>query len=163
MTVYWMGFHQAQVLYHRHARQFGLSKWPVGKRVKSALDVITSFSYLPLRLSSYVGLFISCIAFLGAMIILFNKLVLNIGEWGWPSLMVTMLFLSGTQLLVIGILGEYLWRIGSEVRGRPQYIVMEEFGFDKQGRYRQPDVSAKSIGSREAADIHSGVATEVHK
>jgi polyisoprenyl-phosphate glycosyltransferase len=163
MTVYWMGFHQAQVPYHRYARQFGLSKWPVGKRVKSALDVITSFSYLPLRLSSYVGLLISCIAFLGAMIILFNKLVLNIGEWGWPSLMVTMLFLSGTQLLVIGILGEYLWRIGSEVRGRPQYIVMEEFGFDKLGRYHLPGVSGSSVGFREAADPQSRVATEVHK
>ena len=72
--------------------------------------------------------------------------------------MVTMLFLSGTQLLVIGILGEYLWRIGSEVRGRPQYIVMEEFGFDKLGRYRQPGVSESSIGSREAADTQSSVA-----
>lgn len=149
MTVYWMGFHQAQVPYHRKARQFGITKWPVGKRIKSALDVITSFSYLPLRLSSYVGVVISCIAFLGALIILFNKLVLNIGEWGWPSLMVTMLFLSGTQLLVIGILGEYLWRIGSEVRGRPQYIVMEEFGFDKQGHFHQPGASGNSMGSHE--------------
>lgn len=138
MTVYWMGFLQAQVPYRRQARQFGLSKWPVGKRVKSALDVITAFSYLPLRLSSYVGFFISTIAFLGAVIILFNKLVLNVGEWGWPSLMVTMLFLSGTQLLVIGIIGEYLWRISSEVRGRPQYIVMEEFGSNEpQSHYRR--------------------------
>jgi dolichol-phosphate mannosyltransferase len=163
MTVYWMGFNQSQVPYHRHARQFGLSKWPVGKRVKSALDVITSFSYLPLRLSSYVGVLISCVAFLGALIILFNKLILNIGEWGWPSLMVTMLFLSGTQLLVIGILGEYLWRIGSEVRGRPQYIVMEEFGFDKQGRFRLPGISESSAGLPEALGNQSRVASEMHK
>ena len=133
MTVYWMGFRQAQVPYHRQARQFGLSKWPMGKRVKSALDVITAFSYVPLRLSSYVGFLISIIAFLGAVIILFDKLVLNLGEWGWPSLMITMLFLSGAQLLVIGIIGEYLWRISSEVRGRPQYIVMEVFGVENRG------------------------------
>jgi len=147
MTVYWMGFLQAQVPYRRQSRQFGVSKWPVGKRVKSALDVITGFSYLPLRLSSYVGFFVSSTAFLGAVIILFDKLVLNIGEWGWPSLMITMLFLSGAQLLVIGIIGEYLWRISSEVRGRPQYIVMEEFGSYNPQSHPQPNRSASSTDS----------------
>ena len=130
MTVYWMGFRQAQVPYHRQARQRGTTKWPLGKRVKSALDVITAFSHLPLRLSSYLGLAISITAFIGAVLILFDKLVLGFGQWGWPSVMVSMLFLAGVQLLMIGIIGEYLWRISSEVRGRPQYIVMEGFGFE---------------------------------
>jgi len=143
MTVYWMGFRQAQVPYHRQARQFGTSKWPVGKRVKSALDVITAFSYLPLRLSSYVGLVISIIAFAGAIIVLFDKLVLGIGEWGWPSLMITMLFLGGAQLLVIGIIGEYVWRINSEVRGRPQYIVMQEFGFEDHENKHSENVAQR--------------------
>ena len=131
MTIYWMGFRQARVPYDRQARRFGSSNWPVGKRVKSALDVITAFSYLPLRLSSYIGLAISVIAFAGSMVILFDKLVLGIGEWGWPSLMITMLFLGGVQLLMIGIVGEYLWRMNGE-RGRPQYIVMKEFGLKNQ-------------------------------
>lgn len=131
MTIYWMGFRQARVPYDRQSRQFGTSKWPVGKRIKSALDVITAFSYLPVRISSYLGLTISVIAFVGAVVVLFNKLVLGVGELGWPSLMITMLFLGGVQMLMLGIIGEYLWRINSEVRGRPQYIVMEEFGFDK--------------------------------
>ena len=161
MTVYWMGFRQAQVPYHRHARQFGLSKWPFGKRVKSALDVVTAFSYLPLRLSSYVGLLVSSVAFAGAVIILFNRVVLGIGGWGWPSLMMTMLFLSGAQLLVIGIIGEYLWRISSEVRGRPQYIVMEEFGFDKQQASNDPDFP--EAPSAIAADMRSSFATELRK
>ena len=77
--------------------------------------------------------------------------------------MVTMLFLSGAQLLVIGIIGEYLWRISSEVRGRPQYIVMEEFGFDKQGRYRQPGVAGSALGPGEPAHTAGSVATELHK
>jgi polyisoprenyl-phosphate glycosyltransferase len=131
MTIYWMGFRQARVPYHRQSRQFGTSKWPLGRRIKSALDVITAFSYLPVRITSYLGLVISIIALIGAVIVLFNRLVLGIGGWGWPSLMITTLFLGGVQMLMLGIIGEYLWRINSEVRDRPQYIVMEEFGFDK--------------------------------
>jgi len=134
MTIYWMGFRQARVPYRRQSRRFGTSKWPVGKRIKSALDVITAFSYLPVRITSYLGLLISIIALVGVVIVLFNKLVLGIGGWGWPSLMITMLFLGGVQMLMLGIIGEYLWRINSEVRVRPQYIVMKEFGFDEHKR-----------------------------
>jgi len=104
----------------------------VGKRIKSALDVITAFSYLPVRIISYLGLTITMTAFIGTVIVLVNKLVLGIGGWGWPSVMITMLFLGGVQMLMLGIIGEYLWRINSEVRGRPQYIVMKEVGFDKR-------------------------------
>lgn len=132
MTIYWMGFRQARIPYRRESRQFGTSKWPLGKRIKSALDVITAFSYLPVRLSSYLGLIISTIALVGAVIVLFDKLVLGIGEWGWPSLMITMLFLGGVHMLMLGIIGEYLWRINTEVRDRPQYIVMNQVGLDKE-------------------------------
>lgn len=128
MTIYWMGFRQARVPYRRQARRYGVSKWPVGRRIKSALDVITSFSYLPVRIISCFGLTISLIAFIGAIVVLFDRLVLGIGELGWPSLMITMLFLGGVQMFMLGILGEYLWRINSEIRGRPEYIVMREFG-----------------------------------
>ncbi|MEW6207221.1 MAG: glycosyltransferase family 2 protein [Acidobacteriota bacterium] len=132
MTIYWMGFRQARVGYHRQSRQFGISKWPVGRRIKSALDVITAFSYLPIRLSSYLGLAILIISFIAAIVVLFNRLVLGIGGWGWPSLMIIILFLGGVQMLMLGIIGEYLWRINTEVRERPQYIVMKEYGVDKQ-------------------------------
>lgn len=131
MTIYWMGFRQARVPYHRKARRFGKTKWPIGKRVKSAMDVITSFSCLPLRFASYVGLTISLLSMLGALIILFNKVVFGIGSLGWPSLMMSVLFLGGIQLIVLGIIGEYLWRIGNQVRGQPQYLVMKEIGFEE--------------------------------
>lgn len=130
MTIYWMGFRQARIPYRRERRQFGYGKWPLGKRIKVALDVITTFSYLPLRLASYLGFLVSAFSFLGALVILFNKLVLGIGTWGWPSLMVTLLFLGGVQLIVLGLMGEYLWRIGSQVRGQPHYLVMREIGFE---------------------------------
>ena len=131
MTIYWMGFRQARVPYRRQARRFGRSKWPIGRRVDAALDVITGFSYLPVRLASYMGLLVSAAALVGGGIVLFNRLVLGVGGLGWPSLMVTLLFLGGIQMLMLGIIGEYLWRISSEVRTRPQYIVMETFGFDQ--------------------------------
>jgi len=142
MTIYWMGFRQARIPYRRESRRFGTSKWPLGKRIRSALDVITAFSYLPVRVSSYLGLIISTVAFVGAVIVLFDKLVLGIGEWGWPSLMITMLFLGGVQMLMLGIIGEYLWRISTEVRDRPQYIVMDEFGLDRPTGHGQPEYQA---------------------
>ncbi len=132
MTIYWMGFRQAQVPYHRRERKFGQSKWPFRKRMKAALDVITSLSSLPIRFISYMGLFISMLSFLAAMVVVFNKLVWGIGEWGWPSLMVVMLFLGGIQLIMLGLIGEYLWRVGAQVRGQPWYIVMDKIGFENQ-------------------------------
>jgi dolichol-phosphate mannosyltransferase len=131
MTIYWMGFRQARVPYRRRARRFGRSKWPIRRRVDAALDVITGFSYLPVRLASYVGLLVSAAALVGGAIVVFNRLVLGVGGLGWPSLMVTLLFLGGIQMLMLGVIGEYLWRISSEVRTRPQYIVMETFGFER--------------------------------
>jgi glycosyltransferase involved in cell wall biosynthesis len=130
MTLYWMGFRQARVSYHRRARERGASKWPLGKRVKSALDVITNFSYLPLRVASYLGILVSTVAFLGAAIVLFDRVILGVGGLGWPSLMITILFLGGVQMIMLGIIGEYLWRINSEVRGMPQYLIMRRLGFD---------------------------------
>ena len=130
MTIYWMGFKQARVPYHRQSRQRGTSKWPVGRRIKSALDVITAFSYLPVRLASYAGLTISVVAFVGAVVVLFNKLFLGLGDLGWPSLMITILFLGGVQMMMLGMIGEYLWRINSEVRNRPEYLVMNKHGLE---------------------------------
>jgi glycosyltransferase involved in cell wall biosynthesis len=131
MTIYWMGFRQARVEYHRQRRQRGTSKWPVGKRVKSAIDVITSFSDVPIRFCSYLGLACSAVSLLGASIILFNRLVLGIGGWGWPSVMIAVLFLGGIQLVMLGVIGEYIWRIGNISRGQPWYIVMTRFGFEE--------------------------------
>jgi len=130
MTLYWMGFRQARVPYDRKARERGASKWPFGKRLKAALDVITNFSYLPVRIASYAGILVSLVAFLGAVVVLFDRLVLGLGNLGWPSLMITILFLGGVQLLTLGIIGEYVWRINSEVRGMPHYLVMDRVGFD---------------------------------
>ena len=129
ITIYWMGFRQARVPYHRQRRLRGKSKWPLDKRVKAALDVVTAFSYLPIRFASYLGFAVSGVSVLGAVVILFMKAAWGIGSVGWPWMMLSIFFLGGVQLLTLGIIGEYLWRISAAVRGQPNYIVMQELGF----------------------------------
>lgn len=132
MTIHWMGLRQAHVQYHRRARRFGVTKWPLRKRIESAVDVITSFSFFPIRLASYIGFALSAVSIVGGFAIIYNRIFLGIGALGWPSIMVALLFLSGWQFIMLGIIGEYLWRIGSEVRGRPHFIVMNRVGFGEE-------------------------------
>jgi polyisoprenyl-phosphate glycosyltransferase len=127
MTIFWMGFLQKQVLYHREARRWGESKWPLGKRIRCALDVITSFSPAPIRYVSYLGLGLSFAGLAFASHIIFNKVIYGVGIGGYPSLMVAILVIGGVQLIMLGVLGEYLWRVSSEVRGRPDFIVMDDY------------------------------------
>lgn len=130
-SIVWLGFRQTEIPYLRQARTRGVSKWPVGKRIKTALDAIVSFSYFPVRFISYSGMAICLLSFLYAVFLVFRKVFLGLGGAGWPSLMVAVLFLGGTQLIMVGILGEYLWRGVDHARKRPPYIVMERIGFDK--------------------------------
>ncbi|MCP3958323.1 MAG: glycosyltransferase family 2 protein [bacterium] len=130
MLVVWSGFRQTRVPYHRHARHSGVSKWPIRRRLNQAIDVFVAFSNTPIRMISYLGITISLLSFLYATFLLAARLLRGVGESGWPSLMVAILFLGGVQLVMLGILGEYLWRTSDQVRGRPLFIVMEEIGFD---------------------------------
>lgn len=123
--IVWSGFRQTSIHYHRGARKLGVTKWPLGKRIKSALDVIVSFSYLPIRFVSYMGIFVSFASFLYGAFLIVRRVFFGLGGAGWPSIMVAVLFLSGVQLIVLGVLGEYIWRTSDQVRGRPLYIVME--------------------------------------
>lgn len=130
--VIWAGFRQAQIPYHRSARLSGHTKWPFRKRVKAAIDIIVSFSYLPIRIMSYSGLFVSLCSILYAMFLVARKVFLGLGGPGWASVMVAILFLGGVQLLMLGMLGEYIWRASDQVRGRPLYIVMDQIGIEQR-------------------------------
>jgi dolichol-phosphate mannosyltransferase len=121
----WVGFRQAAVPYARPARRHGETKFPVRKMLRFALDAVTSFSYVPLQLGTWLGFAVSLFAFLYILVVLALKL-LGINERGWTTLMGWMLLLGGVQLMLIGVLGEYLGRIYDEVKGRPLYIVAEE-------------------------------------
>jgi glycosyltransferase involved in cell wall biosynthesis len=122
--VSWIGFPQTAVRYKRQARQVGETKFPVRKMLRFALDGITSFSFFPLRLATWTGFAVSLFAFLYIVVVLILKAV-GVSWLGYTSLMASILFLGGVQLLMIGIMGEYLARIFEEVKRRPLYLVGE--------------------------------------
>ena len=129
----WMGFRQVTIYYTKRARMIGKSGWSLGKKVKLMIDSIMSFSYLPIRLMSYSGLIIAFLGFVYAVVIIANAIKGNPIS-GWASLMVGVLIFSGVQMLMLGTLGEYLWRTLSEARNRPRYTIEAFIG--KHKKYR---------------------------
>jgi dolichol-phosphate mannosyltransferase len=121
----WSGFSQTEVTYVRAARHAGSSKWSPAQLVKTAIDTFVSFSYGPLRLISYLGLLISLVSFLFGAYVIIDYVLNGTALAGWPSLMTAVLFLGGAQLVTLGVLGEYLWRISEESKSRPLYLVRE--------------------------------------
>jgi dolichol-phosphate mannosyltransferase len=121
--IQWMGFDQAEISYTKAARLSGRSKWTLRKKVKLAIDSFVSFSYFPLRLASACGIVFAFSGFLYAIIIAIRALTMGSPVQGWASLMCVLLIVSGVQLIMLGIVGEYLWRTFDETRGRPRYII----------------------------------------
>lgn len=130
--ILWSGFKQTIVQYRKGMRQKGISKWTLGKKIKLFIDTFVSFSYIPLRLISVVGIMLAFMGFLYAFFIVFNRLFFSVPVEGWASLMVVLLVVSGTQLVFLGILGEYLWRNFDETRKRPPFIIDRMIGFNKE-------------------------------
>lgn len=118
----WMGYRQVSITYDKQARVHGQTGWSLEKKFKYAIDSITAFTYLPIRLISYTGLLVALagFAFAGYVIVeAFNGQPVL----GYPSLMVAILGLGGMQMVMLGVLGEYLWRTFDEVRGRPRFLI----------------------------------------
>ena len=120
--VSWVGFNQIGVFYSRDRRYAGETKYPYNKMIKFALDGITSFSTVPLRLATWLGYLTSFLAFLYLCSVFVQK-VFGITVQGWATIMVGMLFLGGVQLICLGIMGEYIGRIFNETKQRPMYII----------------------------------------
>ena len=119
----WAGFTVAIIEYDRASRADGESKFKAWKLWNLALDGITSFSTLPLRLWSYIGGGVSLLALLYAGDMVLEKVLFGNDVPGYPSLMTALLFLGGVQLIGIGVLGEYIGRIYIEVKHRPRFVV----------------------------------------
>ncbi|TEA76939.1 glycosyltransferase [Allopusillimonas ginsengisoli] len=119
----WIGFRQTAVPYARKARAAGKSKYNTVHMLEDAMEGITSFSILPLRVFSVAGLVLALGAFMAAAWIAYHVLALGESASGYPTLMVALVFLSGAQLLGLGMIGEYLGRIFNESRQRPLYLV----------------------------------------
>lgn len=129
--ILWSGFSQAFVSYERSPRQRGVSRWTLGKKIKLVVDSFVAFSFVPIRLVTYLGLTFAFLGF-GYGVFTIIRAMLGLTEVaGWASLITVVVFLSGVQLLMLGIVAEYLWRTFDESRGRPPFLVHETAGFQK--------------------------------
>ena len=126
--IQWLGFNQASLSYTKQARAAGQSKWTLSKRIKLSLDWVVGFSYFPIRFMSAVGMLFACLGFLYALFLIVRRFVFEIPVEGWTSLISVVLITSGVQLLMLGVLGEYLWRSFDASRQRPRFIVERRHG-----------------------------------
>ena len=122
----WVGFDTASVPFHVDARQAGKSNWNFARLFRFAFDGISSFSTLPLRVWTWFGCFVSLFALAYGLYLALRTLILGVDVPGYASLMTGLLFLGGVQLLSLGIVGEYLARVYTEVKGRPLYLIAQE-------------------------------------
>ncbi len=127
----WIGFPSIGVPFDVAKREHGSSKFNVRKLFRFGLDGITSFSTVPLKLWTYVGAVVSAFAILTAIYFIVETMMRGVDVPGYASLIVTVMFFSGVQLISLGVIGEYIGRIFAEVKRRPLYIVGDKVGFDE--------------------------------
>ncbi len=144
--VSWIGFKQVGIEFTAPKRLAGSSKYSVKRMMKFAVDGITAFSGVPLQLAMYFGFLIALFAFVYLAYAVIIRVFTNAAISGWASLIVTVLFLGGVQLITLGIMGEYVVRIYEEVKQRPIYIVDEALGFEGDSQ-EAAGVSSRSVTS----------------
>lgn len=121
----WAGFEQCFIPYDRADREHGASRWTFAKRLKLFIDSLIGFSFMPIRMISSAGAALSVLGLCYAALIVVRWFLYGAPVTGWASLMVALLMLSGVQMLMLGVLSEYLWRALDASRNRPLYIVDE--------------------------------------
>nr|WP_294551769.1 glycosyltransferase family 2 protein [uncultured Rhodopila sp.] len=136
----WVGFPSRAVLYDRHPRHAGTSAWNYWKLWNFALEGITSFTTIPLRMATYLGLLVGFAAAIFILQLVVRTVLFGNEVPGYPSLMAVVLFLGGAQLITLGVIGEYLGRVFNEVKQRPLYFVAQHLpsGDTKTGDPRPP-------------------------
>jgi glycosyltransferase involved in cell wall biosynthesis len=145
----WVGFKQIGVEYERSQRFAGQTKYPLRKMVRLAVSAITSFSYLPLHLATFVGFLLAGLSLLGIILTIVMRLSGSSFFLGQATTLVSVLFLGGVQLIFLGIIGEYLSRIYDEAKDRPLYIVSRAYGFlDGEDMESQQERSARRLSER---------------
>jgi len=123
--VLWFGYRTTFIPYTRQRRTIGRSQYTFFKRLKNALDAILDSSYLPIRFISAVGVVIALLGFLYAIDIAYARWMHQIPVTGWAPIMILLLIVGGLIMLMLGIIGEYIWRIYDEVRGKPNYVIRQ--------------------------------------
>ncbi len=125
LQVLWAGFKTDEIYFHRRDREIGKSRWTLAKKVKLVLDSMMSFSYFPIRFMSGLGVTYSIAAVLMMIYVVVEKFTVGTPILGWASLMCVVLFSFGILMLMMGILGEYVWRALDASRNRPPYLIDE--------------------------------------
>ncbi len=121
----WIGFRQMRIDYEPEARAVGRSSWNLGRLIGLSINGVTAFSVAPLRLATVIGTVLALLAFFYGLQIIYETLVYGIAVPGYPSLFVGVMVLGGVQLIMIGVVGEYIAKILEEIKGRPVYFVAE--------------------------------------
>lgn len=126
----WVGFKQTAVLFDRQERKFGKTNYPLRKMLKLSMDALTSFSYIPLKIATYLGFTIALLSIFGIIYAIIRKEFFSHEVVsGWTFLAIAILFLGSIQLFVLGIIGEYIGRIYTETQGRPLYVIKDKINF----------------------------------
>jgi len=121
--VLWPGFKTKFLEYHRRERLHGKSRWTFWMKLTALLDGVIAYSYFPIRCMSVIGILVALLGFLYAAIVLGARLLVGNPIQGWAPLMIVILMLGGLQLVTIGVVGEYLWRVLAQARGRELFII----------------------------------------
>ncbi|MGN7761965.1 glycosyltransferase family 2 protein [Paenibacillus sp. 22594] len=125
--IYWLGHDQVQIPYVRQERKLGKSRWTLSKKIKLFIDSFVSFSYSPIRFMSFIGVITAILSFLYGVFVIIGTLSGFIELQGWTTIIALITFLLGIIMIMLGIIGEYLWRILDESRERPSYVVDQTF------------------------------------
>ena len=121
--ILWMGFKTKFIEYHRRERFAGKSRWTFAKKLTYLIDGVLAFSYTPLRICSLAGMLLAVIGFMYALLVFISRLFFGNPVVGWAPLMIVILLIGGFQLLMLGIVGEYIWRTLAQVRNRDPFII----------------------------------------
>jgi polyisoprenyl-phosphate glycosyltransferase len=151
--VAWLGFKQTAVLYDRPVRFAGETKFPLARMLRFAIDGITSFSILPLRFATYLGMFISVCSVAVAVWAVVARFVFHATVPGWTTVIVMVSLLAAVQLIMTGILGEYIGRIYEQVKLRPLYVVAETINCAEAGANDAPAPAPVSLVAAPRADL----------
>lgn len=126
--IQWMGFRQSSVSYERQERVHGNSGWTLSKKISLFVDSVVAFSFLPIRLMLILGVIIATLGFSYAIFIVTNYAIHGAAVEGWSSLMIAILISGGLNLIMLGMLGEYIWRVLVETRNRPRFFIEDVAG-----------------------------------
>ena len=121
--ILWLGHHPKLIMYERRKRELGKSQWSLSRKIKYFIDGFVAYSFFPIRLVSVIGIAMFFVGLILSAIIAVQTIVFGTQAVGWSSLMVALLTLNGLQMMMIGVMGEYLWRNFDETRKRPLYLI----------------------------------------